>query len=563
MGADPECQVLGDKTKLSSDLVLETILRNNCDTRFGEIGDDHNSILEFRPKPGSPEGVADNIGGMIKIIGAKAPYLNLSTLAYYSAVGGHIHLEIPKDFPKDKPADRHDLGKPQIKAIKQISKALGAFYLPIMMSENKVSWKKRLDHGYGSFENYSECRDGALRLDTKGTWPDGTSLYTIEFRTPSAEWIMSEKIAKATLCYIATVYYQCLKHPQSIKKISKLFWQTNAQAKAFQDLVITEHKLMTKTYLDHISHAIRRFELYPQYKAEIEYILNYEQAFKDKVALDYNPMAGWKAKGKLGSYTAKAAQKKLKSPESGAYECLLTEKIIYNSDLEVERFTKALAKSVYNAKAELKNNYCLFGIREGIDDIFAVKTIHQENTSNLMYLLNGQLPQITDCLAIHELFLKMDYKFRSNCRDDKNKDTILIAIPYKLRMNHEYGPILDLVAKLEGGKGLGPLLLKPETSKGMELGIIFKAFYPDISSWEEFQLNQRMDANVLRSLKSCMSDYGLTIANWGDPEKKEQFTSYLKERFNSSTVRNLTDYLSAKHQLWQESQKGAETISAE
>ena len=180
-----------------------------------------------------------------------------------------------------------------------------------------------------------------------------------------------------------------------------------------------------------------------------------------------------------------------------------------------------------------------------------------------MYLLNGQLPQITDCLAIHELFLKMDYKFRSNCRDDKNKDTILIAIPYKLRMNHEYGPILDLVAKLEGGKGLGPLLLKPETSKGMELGIIFKAFYPDISSWEEFQLNQRMDANVLRSLKSCMSDYGLTIANWGDPEKKEQFTSYLKERFNSSTVRNLTDYLSAKHQLWQESQKGAETISAE
>ena len=556
MGADPECQVLSGKAKIDSEAILTSVLNDHCNTKFGEIGEDHNSILELRPKPGTPEEVAGNIGGMIKLIGSKAPYLNLSTLAFYSSVGGHVHFEVPKDFPKENNNGRET---PNLRAVREVSKALGAFYLPVMMSENKVSWKRRLQHGYGTVENFSESRDGALRLDAKGTWPDGTSLYTIEFRTPSAEWIMSEKIAKATLAYLATVYYQCLNKPQTMKKISKLFWQTNAQAKAFQHLVLTEHKLMTQTYLKHIAKAIRQFDLYPQYKGEIEYILNHEKVFREKIALDYDPMIGWNAKGKLGKYTAKDAQKTVSNFDEGPHRCLLAEKITYNSDTNVNNFALALAKSVYQAKASLKNNYCLFGIRQGINEIFAVNSEYLEpnvaSDRNKLTLLNGTLEQNTDKLVICDLFQKMDTKFRRSINGDSNKNMIIIALPYQMRMDQDYKPLLELVAKLEAN-AVGPELTKPTIrAKEPELGDKFKAFYPEVLNWEDFKIEQRYKYSDRKDFKTVMKRENITLERWHN-EKKEIF-EMMRHQWTSSFCQRLADYLDAKYNIWRSLQPQA------
>lgn len=457
LGADPEMNITMGGRRIMAQNTIQGLFRGDKNfpeksmgfqvKKFGEVGwDGNNPTGEIRPTPAkNPAELVANIKGIFQAFHDKAPLFDLSTLSYFGSIGGHIHFGLPKEFA--------DTTK-----IRGIHKKMASFYLPIMLSENKINLQLRIKTGYGTL------------TDHRGQNYGGSPIYNgYEFRTPSAEWLTTEKIALATLAYVGTVYNEIINHPNKMKKYTDIFYKTDSQANALQELALSDYKTLTKGLYERIRKIVRTFEFYPQYKDEIEYILNPEKVMKDKVKVEYNIITGWGMKSlgdnKISVKKRDLVNKKKIKNLAAKYNLDILSRLVniaYNDDTNVGMFAKALAERITIFNWRLKNSYHLFGLKKGIKGFLCF------DSENNLLMGEDMIKTTGDLKETKSLMFKMIEKFKYNGngfetsdpekemiygkKNVVNKKAIIVGIPYDIRLDNDINPLVSTIYKLEGNK---------------------------------------------------------------------------------------------------------------
>lgn len=458
IGADPEFNLIMQGRRIIANLSMKELLKKDPELKSSDMGYDYksygnigwdgcSSTGEIRPKPAKkPEDVVENMEKMLKKFCEKAPLFDISTLSYFASVGGHIHFSVPKEYQTNN-------------KLANIHKKLASFYLPLMLSESKVNLQLRLKNGYGKLTDYRTAR-----YDGNGINEDpGTDFNGYEFRSPSAEWITTKKLALATLAYLGVVYNEIINHPKKMKDLANLFYHTEKQAEALQMLAISDFKVFTKMLFKNIKKAVRTFEFYPEYKEEVNYIFNPAKILEDKRKVSYNVVQGWNISPVIKQPNKKdlVNRKQISKLATKINLDLISEliNIGYNNDLNVDLFAKNLAERIALYKWRLRNTYFLFGLRKGIQDFIAF-----DNRENI-YRGQEMIMTTSDKDAALQLYRRMKDKYEysaSNSRYPQNIMTLindmdpervgkiyLIGIPYLLRIDHNINPFLCFIHDLE------------------------------------------------------------------------------------------------------------------
>lgn len=464
IGADPEFVMVMQNKKVDAKKTMELMVKGLTEKNggfevpgAGNFGwDGASSTGEIRPNAEDhPQKITSNINKLFKEMIKYIKICDLSTISEYSSVGGHIHFQIPKGetWSIDKRNNVH--------------RKLASFFLPIMISENKTNLALRLTQGYGAVKD--------SRYEEKFKYPDGTPGYTLEFRCPSAEWLTTPKITRSTFAYMATIYNEIINNPKNMNKFSDIIYRSDKQGDALQTLTILEYDTLTDALLSKIKKYIKTFELYNQYKTEIEYILNPSKVIKDKKKADYNISIGWglvkKEAPKKKEFLAsdKKIEEISKTKDFDMLKNIIN--IHYNNDTNVSIFAEALKNRIIAYNWKIRNNYFIFGMRKGLKNM-----IIRNAKGNYITGIND-VKTILDDDQITKLFQKMQVKFnnseastRINTLDfttgkikDIRESIILIGLPYEQRIKKDTKEFLSFIWDFEANK------LKEQDIKNKEI----------------------------------------------------------------------------------------------
>ena len=459
IGADPEFIMVMQGKKVDAKRTMELMLTNKKDLTLtrdgggftvkgkGQIGwDGASSTAEIRPEPNSdPQKVVNNLAKILQTTVKYIKICDMTTLSELSSIGGHIHFELPKG----------EIWTTQ-KAI-MVHKKMASFYLPILVSENKINLALRIRQGYGKISDQ--------RVERRFKYLDGTQGYTFEFRVPSAEWMTTPKLANATMAYMGVIYHEIINHPESFKKMNDMIYKTNKQGEALQTLAIQEFNLLTKAILNKAKKYVKTFEMYPKYKKEIDYIFSPKTIIKEKNKANYNIVKGWKLieetkqpkKAEIMRIKTDKIQEIAKKKDFDSIKGIIN--IVHNDDTNVSLFVGALKNRIAAFDWKLNKNYCIFGMRKGINEIIA------KNMGGDILKGNKQIKTQRDIDEIGNLFGKMTSKFGLNNTRytktidfktgnpiDKRNSTIIIGLPYEMRIEENIKKFLNLIWDLEKGK---------------------------------------------------------------------------------------------------------------
>lgn len=447
VGADPEFNIVMQNKKVSACSLIPMLLKGNHSKgnmgyEVGDAGcigwDGASSTGEIRPNANKNiDKVVENIGKLFKAFAKRSQLFDLSTLSNAGSVGGHIHLEIPND------SCFIDGSK-----LKKAEKMLSSFYIPLMMGENPKNLKLRTSHNYGRIDNDSYR---TANRDNK---------IVLEFRVPSAEWITTPKIAKATLAYVATVWNEILYHTDNFKNFKNIIFANIDQGRAIQDLTMSNYVFVTKSILKEVRNAVRTFELYPQFEKEIEYALNHMKVIKDKENVGYNILKGWELLDspmptKKDLSNEKKMKSILKDKDMDAFQDLIT--FTRTDDHNMAEFINSLKSKVAAFNWRMNNKYAFFGARKGLD--FIVARINSKGETEL-YLGKDQIKTCGDALAVQELIGRIATRLFPRHLNTKEKDNeIIVGIPYADRAGMNTKPFLDLIHEMEKGTLIPELLV--------------------------------------------------------------------------------------------------------
>lgn len=456
IGADPEFNLILQNRKVDAQQTMKIALNGKKQLKpvnmgfqvenHGDFGWDGNAATaEIRPKPAkTPQAVVAHLKGILKAVGGHLRLFDISTLSEFGPIGGHLHFEVPKgeDWSDEKRLTLH--------------RKMASFYLPLLLTENKISLNLRLRQGYGSLKDN--------RVEQRFTYPDGAVGYTYEFRCPSAEWMTTPKLATATIAYLAVIYHEILHRPRTFAKCRDVLYKNDKQGDALQTLAILEFDLLTKQMMKRIKGYLQHFEMYPHYRQEIDYLFQPKKVLQDKMAAQYNLNLGWGLTDKQRAPKKKdilASKKKFRQVAAGQNldEIKKVMNIQANEDTNVPLFVETLKDRIAAFNWRLKNNYYVFGVRKGLDAIVA---------RNLQgdFLAGYQLVKTAcDLSSLANLFDRMEEKFQLydsrwrlaatllDFRTGKTKNllttAILIGLPYDLRVKENVKPFLELIWNLE------------------------------------------------------------------------------------------------------------------
>lgn len=435
IGADPEFNMLIDNKHFNAKNVMKNMFANklteNDDgymlNKVGEIGwDGNDDIAELRPLPEkTPEKLIKNLKAMFQEITKENSLLDLSTLSDMGAVGGHMHFELPPNMPNS--------------TTESISRKMASFYIPLLLGEDKLNIKIREKSNYGNITDYNYEQKGRA--------------HTFEFRAPSAEWLTTEKIAYATMAYMATIFNEIVYQPKNFAKCNGLIFKNNAQANSLKNLAMTDFKIIMESLTDKIKKYVSTFEFYKQYKKEIDFILSIEKIKKEKKEVEYNIATGWNMI-KHKQPNKRELFSKIKQSKNAPNYDEITELITieHNPDTNISIFVQQLKLKIARFNWKLKNRYFIFGLKKGINDFIIID-------KNFSYISGqDQIKTQTDFDLIENTLLRMNDKFpyikKRNQRQNKktNENYILIGVPYHMRIKTNTRPFLETIYNLEKNK---------------------------------------------------------------------------------------------------------------
>lgn len=486
IGCDPEFSVnAGDKcldareffmntfgATLSTDEAIENREAGMGFTigNAGNVGwDGCSSTGEMRPSAeNNIKAIADNIQTMLVEIAKKTNIVSLKSLSLRIPLGGHIHLELPfkpkLDGSGDSLAETQRIDAFTKKAIK----LLATMWVPLMLGESKVNINGRLRHGYGGIVDNRTGIHGSAR--------------TLELRCPTAEWLTTRKICEATFMYLACVWNEILINGAGLKKSKNITFSSNSQASSVQKMLLMDYKTINESLVKNVSSAIKTFELYPTFKNEIDYILDYKTIIKDKNECGFDILKGWNIQGEKTKVTKQefigkkkfiALSKKINLDILGNIA-----PIQFNGDREVDKFASELSRRIVAFNLNIKNNIVLFGLRKGIDNIIAF------NNKKELFINNHSLfKSRKDLLIIRdEIMSKLLAKYTfdksqsikkyewKHARTKGDTDQIFIGIPYDTRNSGDMREFLRtsyqvITGKMNASKIETLLAETPETAK--------------------------------------------------------------------------------------------------
>ena len=427
LGADPEFNfVVQNKqtARLRADSLMKDFFRDkraNADgynITGGNAGWDGNAATgEIRPKPEyAPADLTKNIGALYAQISKRSPQaVKISVRSDTAPVGGHIHFEldsVSRDMSEQK--------------AKIIQKRLSTFYTPIALGEDPANSAIRLQTQYGRFS------DG--RRDNGKTY---------EYRTPSAEWQLTPKICEATLAYMGTVWYEAVHRPETFKRFESIYPNDRA-GNAIQQLLLSRYAPLARGITSDIKKIIKKFEYYPMFKEEIDYIINYEKVLKEKQEAAFCINLGW------GFSEASQPTKKMINNETQIKKNLANIdidrwlellRIPFNTDTNVKDFVDALKKRVLAYDWNLANEYFMFGMRKGIKS-----PIVMDGSGNFRLGVE-QFKTIRDKTIVIDTFQRMQTRMgRVHAPAEKR---MIVGLPYDARMAKDIRPFIEMVYELE------------------------------------------------------------------------------------------------------------------
>lgn len=434
IGSDPEFNVLLGGVRVPANKAWEQLFLDYKDfsgctlkTNGGVLGcDGCPATAELRPLPAlDPREVTENIGKCLSPLRNKNSFFDYSTLSIWAPVGGHVHLEIATSKTE--------------RWIKDAHKKLLSFYLPIMLGEQQTNLKLRM-------KSYGDITDVKIR--------EGKP--TLELRVPSAEWLTSRKVTEATLAYLSVIWHEINEHPQNLDKTILL--KTIEQEKALQELAVSRFETLTKGLLKQISKNVRTFELYPEYKKEIEFILTPEKVLAEKKKHNFLINSGWS----LGTRKVKPSKQnflKLTTSLTGNNIAIRQEELpllgvgLNPGDHKIEEIGKALSQALSQGH-RLARRYYFFGLRKGVGDFLI--SIHDEDElirtleapsvknseeSDLIHIVSGKM--LSKAKSAFRSRDQYTINFKTNKVERDSREIIAFGIPYAYRDNLSEGlPII-------------------------------------------------------------------------------------------------------------------------
>jgi len=428
LGADPEFNFVVQNRqsgRLRADALMKDFFRDKhasnggYEIPGGNAGWDGNSATgEIRPEPShSPAGLAANIGKLYAEICKRSPRaVKLSVRCDTAPVGGHIHFELD-DVTK---------GMSEQKA-RIVQKRMSTFYVPVALGEDPANQLLRLQTSYGKFSDWR-------RENGK----------TFEYRTPSAEWQLTPKIAEATLAYLGTVWYEATHRPNTFKNFDAVYPNDNS-GNAIQSLLTSRYGPLARAITGDIKKLIKGFEYYPMFKEEIDYILNYDKVLRDKQRVHFCINLGW------GFEELKQPTKKLINNEAQITKnlgnididrWLELFKVPHNPDTNVRDFVDALKRRILAFDWNLQNEYFMFGMRKGIERPIAM------NGAFAFVAGQDQVKTTSDHASIVDTFKRMKQRMQRNFAQTETR-SILLGLPYGMRMKKDIRPIIELIYDME------------------------------------------------------------------------------------------------------------------
>lgn len=448
IGADPEFNILLlNKKMVAKNIIMkkfnktenaEQQAKMECDMGLkienaGILGwDGCTATGELRPKAEhNINKLIENTKKLIKKMNEPECPFSLSTLSFTGSIGGHIHFEVIEPKYKDSKKEQQLLHR-----------LMSSFYLPLMLGENRTNLKLRIKCCYGQISDY---RVENVNKTTK----------TYEFRVPSAEWLTTPKIMRGTIAYLATVYNEILTNPK-IRRIAKdLIYKSDEQSKAIQSLALSNFILFSKAIFMEAKKLIKDFQTYPDFKEEIDYILNPQKVLDDKEKANYNILQGWKLTNNKKPNKKELLNKKsiIKKSEDIDLDFLIELiDIPHNKDFQVESLIKELKQRIICLNWNLKNSYSFFGIRKGIEDFIVM------NNNNEIIYDGNQIKTILDSDIIELTIKNITEKINKNKKlrtnpsfffNNNPQKILTVGIPYQIRIENNSNKFIEFIYQLE------------------------------------------------------------------------------------------------------------------
>lgn len=433
LGADPEFTITFNGLKLSASEVLnarrDVIQKSGCvSTDMGykiasdtsnEFGHDGaSSTGELRPAPEEdPIKLAKNIKQIVHKMYKVFPEYQLTTKSIAAPIGGHIHIDLIDETEA---------------SMNKLKKYISAMFLPLLMGEDMLSNKVRSQgSSYGQLSDFRTMNH-----------PDATSL---EFRAPSAEWITTEKVATGTLCYFKTILHEIYNNEKKFKKNNVLLFKSWEQGTTLQKLAITQTPAIMAFIIKETIKAVKKCELYPKYKKEIDFILSPKKVMAEKNKHNYDMFSGWGCANK-----SKVVKLETWLEETGPVNegILGLARPRYASDDEnVELFANEIAKRVITHRMVPDKNLYIFGLKRQEDESNAMPVlITIDNNGTRKIRISKNILQNEEMLAndVERLSIIAN-RLGDKLSMSSDRKLTLLGIPYSMRINNVDKSVKDVL----------------------------------------------------------------------------------------------------------------------
>lgn len=446
VGCDPEVLLFYGTKPLDCKVLLKQQFKMpsvNCSEEsmgwaidnVGSFGwDGASSTGEIRPNAvKSLDTMVANIETLLKMMVKDIPFVDVTTLSIGSPIGGHIHMDDIKGW-----------GNMSTSTKSLVQKTLATFLLALTSSDHKPSVLFRLQNG-----GYGQLTD--IR------WEEKQFARTAEIRGLTAEWLSSPKLTKATFAYVFTVWREMTNNLNKLAKESVII-KDSGHASVLQDLMLKDYNFFEKSFIQEIKKLINKFEYYPTFKNEIDFILDTKAVAEEKKRVGWNVRLGWnlaKTENKKLTKSMIVNKKKTIAGKTEAPQIAEYFNVPYNNDNNVSYFANAISERVAVHNWALQNEYFLFGIKNGFDGYSAMNANNEvfvipanQSPSDAYNTLQKMKNKAYDHHSLS--YVKIDPKTGS-IRQPKNK-LIFIGIPFKDRQELNFKPMLELIWLIENNK---------------------------------------------------------------------------------------------------------------
>jgi len=423
IGADPECTILFNGQRVPAHETLESLFGvKSLKGKRGEFGcDGCAATAELRPNPSNdPVEITENLRDCFKRFFEEGSAFDLTTLSLWAPLGGHIHLDCGPNLSDD------------------IQRKLVFLSLPIMRNELITDALIRKESGFGKnpFDFHFEAKQ-------KGR--------TIELRSPTAQWLTTPQIAKATLATYGVIWHELMKNGDKLPKNINL---DKPGVSALFDLLMSNNmsRFIGGDYLK-IPDIIKKFERYADFKEDVDYIFNHSRVLADKKKAEFSINQGWGFKKKIPlSKKTLFANPKIKTDTEGPWFA-----VNHNGDVGTALFAEELKKRIL-AGVPLKHSYYIFGLRRPKNEKKQGTLVAQGRrlfltpplqTANDLEMVNKCVQRIDSKIKVTEK-LQIDFKSEKIIRD-RSKPFIL-GLPRDMRDEKDVEAFMEIILKIEQGE---------------------------------------------------------------------------------------------------------------